>query len=65
MADLSDFKRSQIVGAHMEGPSVTKSTESFHVARSGVSKEMTEFEKERKTYPLKQNSEKKLKIKIK
>ena len=62
MADLSDFKRSQIVGARMEGASVTKSTESFRLARRAVSKEMTEFEKERKTYSLKQNSEKKLKL---
>ena len=41
MADLSDFKRVQIVTAHMEGASVTKTAELFGVARSPVSKVMT------------------------
>ena len=49
MADLSDFKRGQIVSAHMAGASVTKTAKLFGVARSTVSKVMTAFEKERKT----------------
>ena len=57
MADLSDFKRGQIVGAHMEGPSASKTHELFCVAMSTVSKVMTAFEKEGKTPSLKQNSE--------
>ena len=56
MADLSDFKRGQIIGANMAGASVTKTAELFGVARSIVSKVMTSFEKERKTFSLKQNS---------
>ena len=45
MADLSDFKRGQIVGA-----------EYFSVARNTVSKVMAAFEKEGRTFSLKQNS---------
>ena len=48
MADLSGFKRGQIVGTHMAGASVTKTTELFGVERSSVSKEMTAVGKERK-----------------
>ena len=61
MADLSDFKRSQIVGARMAGTSVTKSAELFGVARSNVRKVMTAFEKEGKTSSLKQKPWKKAK----
>ena len=49
MADLSDFKRGQIVGVRIAGTSVTKTVELFDVARSTVSKIMTAFEKEGKT----------------
>ena len=44
MEDLSDFKRSQIVGAHIAG----WIAELFGVARSTVSKVMIAFEKEGK-----------------
>ena len=45
MADLTDFKRSHIIGAGMVGVSVTKTAELFGVASSIVSKVMTVFEK--------------------
>ena len=61
MADLSDFKRGQIVGASSAGTSVTKTAEIFGVTRSNVSKVMTAIEKERKTSSLKQNSGRKRK----
>ena len=48
MADLSEFKRGQFVGAHMAGASVSKTAELFGVARSTVPKIMTAFEKEKK-----------------
>ena len=48
MADLSDFKRGQIIGARMAGASVAKSAELFGVVRITVSKVMTSFEKEGK-----------------
>ena len=56
MADLSNFKGSQIVGARMAGTSVTKTTDLFGVARSAVMKVMAAFEKEGITLSLKQNS---------
>ena len=46
MANLTDFKRVQIVGAHVAGVCVTETAEIFGLARSTVSKVMTAFEKE-------------------
>ena len=51
MADLSDFKRGQIVSAHMASTSVTETTELFGVTRSTISEIMTAFEKEGKKPP--------------
>ena len=48
MADLSDFKKGQIVGACIAGASVTKTIELFGVAGSTVLKVTTAFEKEDK-----------------
>ena len=54
MADLSDFKRGQIVVARMADTRVIKPAKLFSVART-VSKVMAAFEKERKISSLKQN----------
>ena len=62
MVDLLDFKRDQIVGARMEGASVTNNAEFFGVASSTISKVTTEFEENGKTPSLKQNSERKRKL---
>ena len=49
MADLSDFKRDQIVGARMVG-TITKSFQMFGISRGAVSKVIIAFEKEKKTF---------------
>ena len=56
MADLSDFKRGQIVGARLASACITKTAKLFRVARSNLLKVMTALEKEGKTSSLKQNS---------
>ena len=62
MANQSNFKRGQIVGAHMTDACVTKTAELFGVGRSTVLKIMRAFEKEVKTSFLKQNSGRKRKL---
>ena len=62
MADLSDFKTGQIVGARMVGANVIKTAELFVLARSAVSEVMTAFEKEGKISSQKQNSGRKQKL---
>ena len=49
MADLSDFKSVQMIGAGMASTRVTKNTELFIVSSSVDSKVMAAFEKEGKT----------------
>ena len=62
MADLSDFKRGQIVAAHVAGARVTKTAKLFGLARSTVSKVMIAFGKQGKASSLKQTSGRKRKL---
>ena len=48
MTDLPDVKRGQIIGVCMADASGTKTAELFDIAKSTVSKVMTNFEKEGK-----------------
>ena len=57
MPDLSDLKRDPILDVLMVGASVTKTAKFLDLARSIVSKVMTEFEKE-KISSLRQNLKK-------
>jgi len=43
MRDLSDFQRGQIVGAHLDGASVTKTATLLGVSREAVSKVMMAY----------------------
>ncbi|XP_076031981.1 uncharacterized protein LOC143019888 [Oratosquilla oratoria] len=62
MADLSEFKRGQIVGPRMAGASITKTAELLGVSRGTISKVMTAFEREGKTSSAKHRSGPKLKL---
>ena len=61
MADLSDFKRRQVVGARMADARV-KNAELFDVTRNTLPKVTTAFEKDGKTSSMKQNSGRKRKL---
>ena len=56
MANPSDSKRDQILGARTAGTVVIKTIELFRIARNTVLKVKITFEKEGKTCSLKQNS---------
>ena len=62
MPDLSDFQRGQIVGAHMAGASITETARILGVSRNTVSKVITAFEREGKTYSAKHRSGRKSKL---
>ena len=62
MADLSDFKRGQIVGARMVGASVTKTVHMFGTSRGTVWKLKIAFEREYKISSAKHKYGRKLKL---
>ena len=62
MADLSNFKRGQIVGVRMAGAWVTKTADLLGVTWCTITKVMIAFEKEGKTSSRKQNSGRKRKL---
>ena len=62
MADLSEFKRGQIVAARRTGVSIRKPAEWFDIGRSTVSKIMITFEKEGKSFLCEEKRKKKDKI---
>jgi hypothetical protein len=59
MADLSDFERGQIVGAHLAGASVTKTNRLLGVWTATVSKVMLPYTNHGKTSSEKKNSRRK------
>jgi transposase-like protein len=56
MGGLSDFRRGQIVGAHLAGSSVTKTAATLGVPSAVVSKVMTAYTNYGKTSSAKRNS---------
>ena len=56
MCDLTDFEKGQIVGAHMAGASITKTTELLGFLRATISRMMTQFQKHGKTSKNRSNS---------
>jgi len=56
MGDISDFQREHIVGAHLAGASVTKTTNRLGVSRTAVSKVMMTYTNHGRTSSSKRNS---------
>jgi hypothetical protein len=57
---LSDFERTQIVGVHLAGASVTKTAALLSVLRVTISEVMSAYTNHLKTASAKRNSEQKL-----
>jgi len=62
MGDFSEFKRRQIVDAHLSGASVTKMATLLGVSKAAVSKVMTAYINHGKTSSSKRNSGQKPKL---
>ena len=56
MGDISNFQRGQIVGAHLAGESVTKTTNRLGVSRTAVSNVMMTYTNHWRTLSAKRSS---------
>jgi hypothetical protein len=62
MGDLCDFEKGQIVGARLDGASMTKTVTLLSVLRATFSKVMLAYRNHRKTISVKRNSWAKINI---